>query len=120
MTRDEAQKILQAYRPNGADADDAFFSEALRLAETDPELGEWFAAEQEFDRGMTQAYAGVAAPAELRSRLLAQAAGVQPWWNRPLRTRQLALAASFALAAAIAVFWLISPRAELRRARAAN
>jgi hypothetical protein len=75
-------------------------------------LGRWFAAQQEFDAGMAHACAGIAAPADLRQRLLARAAGVQPWWNRPLRTRQLALAASVALLAGIEALWLLTPREQ--------
>lgn len=110
MTRDEAKEILQGYRPNGADASDPFFADALQRAVADPELGRWFAEQQKFDAAMTRACANVLPPDGFRERLLARAAKAQPWWNRPLKPRPLALAASIALAATVAAFWLLGPR----------
>ena len=37
--RDNAKLLLSAYRPNGADAQDPVFKEALELAQRDPETG---------------------------------------------------------------------------------
>jgi hypothetical protein len=111
MTRDEAKQILQCYRPSGADAADPMFADALRLAQTDAELGQWFSAQQQFDSAMTRACAGVSAPAALRERLLAaRAVPARRWWNRPLRRGELALAAAIALLAAIGGFYWLAPR----------
>lgn len=49
MNREEAKLILSVYRAGTADAQDPFFAEALRLAEQDQELANWFAAEQKCD-----------------------------------------------------------------------
>jgi hypothetical protein len=40
--RDNAKLLLSAYRPNGADAQDPVFKEALELTQRDPELARWF------------------------------------------------------------------------------
>ena len=71
MDREEARLILQAYRP-GAEQDDAQMAAALRAAEADPELGRWFAEEQEFDRAIAAHLAEVPAPFGLKTRILAQ------------------------------------------------
>ena len=42
MTNQDAKLVLSAYRPNGADARDPFFEQALQQANRDPELTEWF------------------------------------------------------------------------------
>jgi hypothetical protein len=43
MNNSEAKYILGAYRADGQDAAEPAFAEALRQAETDPDLGGWFA-----------------------------------------------------------------------------
>jgi hypothetical protein len=48
--RDNAKLMLSAYRPNGADAQDPVFKEALELAQRDPELARWFRGERDFDQ----------------------------------------------------------------------
>ena len=44
MTNERAKFVLGAYRPNGADAKDPMFAEALEQAKRDPNLAAWFAA----------------------------------------------------------------------------
>lgn len=73
MNRAESQFILTAYRPNGADALDPEFADALRRAEADPELGEWFAQEQAMDRFVADKLRETPLPASLRDRILAGA-----------------------------------------------
>ncbi len=72
MDKKEARLILQGYRP-GADRDDPQMAEALREASGDPELAQWFAEEQAFDRAMAAHLEAVPAPLGLKTRILANA-----------------------------------------------
>ena len=100
MNSQQAKFILKGYRPNGADAGDATFGEALEHARHDPALREWFAREQAFDAKVSAKLCEVQAPAGLREAILAgvrvSAAEVprRNWWQQP---RWLALAASIAV-----------------------
>lgn len=71
MDKQQAQFILQSFRPNGADSADADFQEALQLVVADRELGEWFTAERAADAEFADALAGVNIPVCLRLSLLA-------------------------------------------------
>ena len=46
MDKEQARFILQSFRPDGADAKDPDFAEALAVAAEDRELGDWLAAER--------------------------------------------------------------------------
>ncbi len=70
MDKDEAKFLLGSFRPDGADAGDPDFSEALKLAAEDRELGEWLADERALDAAFATALSSVAAPAGLRERIL--------------------------------------------------
>jgi hypothetical protein len=89
MNNEEAKFILQGYRPNGADADDATFRTALDQAKSDPALGQWFARQQAFDAAVSAKLAEVRPPAELRTAILAgsRVSGAggpgRAWWTRP-------------------------------------
>src|SRR5260370_13500363 len=90
------------YRPNGADAQDPVFREALEQATRDPELGAWFKEQRGFDSMIADKLSGIEPPATLRSAILD---GID---NRPsarhfsMRTL-LALAAVIVLSAVILV-----------------
>lgn len=103
MNNLQAKFILQAYRPNGRDAGDATFCEALQQAQTDPALGGWFAREQAFDAAVSARLAAIAPPSGLREAILAGArvsrSAPPAWWRRPAL---LAMAASLALLLAVA------------------
>jgi hypothetical protein len=106
MNNEEARLILQAYRPGGQDASDPRFREALEQAQRDPELGRWFAKEQELDsRISTKVKASLTPPPHLKSQLLAQRKIVRPtvWWRQPFW--QLAAAACVALLVTLGVLW---------------
>ncbi len=108
MNNEAAKMILQAYRDGGQDAADPRFHEALAQAQRDPELAQWFAAEQALDaRLRVKLNQSITPPAELKSQLLAQRNIVRApaWWQRG--KVRYALAACFALFATIATFWLI-------------
>ena len=73
MDKEQAKFILQSFRPDGADASDADFAEALEFAARDRELGEWLASERAADAqfanalGHTEAMCLVLAHNESRS-----------------------------------------------------
>ncbi|MBM3853851.1 MAG: hypothetical protein FJ399_11955 [Verrucomicrobia bacterium] len=110
MNREEAQFILGAYRPNGEDARDAQFREALDLVRLDPELARWFTTEQALDRAIAARLSQVPPPPNLRAQLLLARKTVAPihWWRQP---RWLAAAAAVVLLAAFVPRFL-RPTAE--------
>ena len=75
MDKTEAQFILQSFRPDGADARDPAFAEALALAAQDRELGEWLARERATDAAFSAALAEVEIPDVLRNQILAVLSG---------------------------------------------
>ena len=108
MNNVEAKFILQAYRPNGADAGDATFAAALDQVRLDPGLGQWFAHAQAFDNAISAKLGQLQAPAGLREAILAGGRVTSPdttrqsWWRQPA----FAAAASVAvLIAASVAFW---------------
>jgi hypothetical protein len=90
MNNAEAKFILQGYRSNGADADDATFHAALEQARQDPALGDWFAKQQAFDAAVSARFAQVAVPVDLRAAILAGGRVTaddtrrRSWWSRPM------------------------------------
>ncbi len=104
MNSEQAKFILRGYRPNGADAADVTFGEALAQARNDPALHEWLAREQSFDAAISTKLGEVSAPAGLREGILAGARVTvsgnsrRNWWQQPV---WLALAASVALMGAV-------------------
>lgn len=108
MTNQQAQFVLHAYRPNGADASDPIFGEALDQARRDPALGQWFGAQQRFDRAVAGKLGSAQVPAGLRESILAgaRAGGAETAAKPPARpawrfTAWLALAASVAVVSAV-------------------
>jgi hypothetical protein len=71
MTKEEAKKILAAYRPNDRDRFDFEFAEALQETERDADLAQWFAEERQFDRIVTTHFNSVPVPFALKTRILA-------------------------------------------------
>ncbi len=66
MDNQRAKFILQSFRPDGADAGDADFAEALSLATQDRELGEWLAVERSSDADFASALGELPIPEDLR------------------------------------------------------
>ncbi|YCM43711.1 hypothetical protein V2O64_20610 [Verrucomicrobiaceae bacterium 227] len=66
MDRERAKFILQSFRPDGADAREPAFQEALELATEDRELGEWLAGERAQDAAFAAMLSGVEIPIDLR------------------------------------------------------
>ena len=71
MDREKAKFILRSFRPDGADAGDEDFTDALQLAAEDRELGEWLAKERAFDHVFFEAMEDIDIPPSLRQDVLA-------------------------------------------------
>jgi hypothetical protein len=100
FTNESAKFVLNAYRPNGADAQDPVFRAALEQATRDPELAAWFKEQRSFDSVIVAKLAEFQPPATLYSAILAGIANRSPklrFTTRPL----LALAAVLVLSATI-------------------
>jgi len=105
MKNQEAKFILGAYRPDGRDAGDPAFAEALAQAEHDPELRTWFEKQRKFDAAFSAKLQAIAPPAGLREAILAgsRISAGQPkrrWWTNPV---WLAAAAALVLVAALSL-----------------
>lgn len=105
MDKQEAKMILQSYRPGGQDAGDPAFAEALALARLDPELGEWFRQQTEFDQALSERLPGAPVPVDLRNAILAghrsDAQLLRPaftWWKSPALAWAAAIVLLFAVA----------------------
>lgn len=96
MDNQEARFILQAYRPDGRDATDPVFREALEVARRDPDLSVWLAGEQALDAALSQKLREVPVPASLKPSILAGLHVSQKihWWRQ---SSVWAMAASLAL-----------------------
>jgi hypothetical protein len=102
MTREEAKRILAAYRPGDQDRLDSYFAKALRETEDDAELASWFAQEREFDRAIADHLGSLPVPYALKTRILANMA------HRTTRLRWLAPLAAAAAAALVLLGLVIS------------
>lgn len=70
MDKEQARFILRSFRPDGADAADPGFAEALHLAAEDRELGEWLARQRALDAEFSRALESLAIPERLREEIL--------------------------------------------------
>lgn len=75
MKIQHAKIILSSFRPDGMDAQDVDFTEALQLAAEDRELGEWLAVERARDAQFAKALMSIKIPDDLREDILASIAG---------------------------------------------
>ncbi len=71
MDKKHAKFILESFRPDGADASNPDFSEALQLAAEDRELGLWLSQERAHDAAFSEALGSVDIPDGLRDEILA-------------------------------------------------
>lgn len=71
MDKERAKFILTSFRPDGADAANPDFAEALATAMENRDLGEWFAQERAFDGAFAEALAAVQLPENLRDEVIA-------------------------------------------------
>lgn len=72
MTRDEAKSILLYYRPGADDQQDPATREALRLAEQDAELGQWFTESRARQSVIRTAFRSIQPPLGLREQILSE------------------------------------------------
>lgn len=103
MNNEEAKFILGAYRPDGSDAADPVFAEALAQAARDPALQAWLEGQRSVDRAVVAKLQAIAPPAGLRDAILAGArvSRARPgWW---VGRGWLAAAAAVAVFAVLAV-----------------
>lgn len=77
MDKERAKFILQSYRPDGGDADEPVFAEALGLVARDRELGEWLAEERAQDAAFAAILAKVEIPEDLREAVFEVLEGAQ-------------------------------------------
>lgn len=78
MDKQQAQFILHSFRPDGADAADPDFAEALLMAAEDRSLGEWLASERSSDAAFAEALGEITIPSELRNHILSVMRGETP------------------------------------------
>lgn len=71
MTRDEAKRILATCRPDGPETRDPLATEALALAQRDPELRRWFEQHAAFQSAVRESLRQVPVPGDLAERILA-------------------------------------------------
>jgi hypothetical protein len=107
VDRKEAQTILSALRPDGPEAQEPLFTEALKLAASDPELKAWWQAQQEFDRKVAAKLAEVPLPADLRESILRRRK-ISPFRPRVSYSTLLAAAAVVAILCVAGTFWRVA------------
>lgn len=116
MNREQAQRVLLAYRLGETAGGDAQFAEALEMARKDPALMVWLEQEMAADRLVRERLRTVSPPLGLRDRILATNKTVTvPWWRSPTIW---AAAAAVVLVLGGASWWLGSTRGNATRGRA--
>lgn len=83
MTRQEAQRILLAYRPDTADGEDPEVAAALAMAKEDPELGRWLEETLATQAAFRRTLREIEPPPGLKERILAEHESMttaRPWW----------------------------------------
>ena len=70
MDKEQAKFILRSFRPGEADLNAEDFAEALALAASNRELGEWLAEERAMDEAFTKALGSIELPGTLREDIL--------------------------------------------------
>jgi hypothetical protein len=111
MNNQEAKLILQAYRPNGQDAADPFFAEALEQVRRDPELQKWFSEETNLNNRIQGRLQGtIPVPPNLKSELLAFQRTIRPTsrWFQPIK-----LAAVGLILASLGAILLLIPQRRM-------
>jgi hypothetical protein len=99
MTTEEAKEILMLYRPATADAFDPAFTEALELADRDPELKRWFAHHCALYTALRSKFKQISVPEGLKEQIIAERrVHSMPIWQK------LVLAGGAVAAAALMIF----------------
>jgi hypothetical protein len=74
MDKQQARALLQLYRPGTADAEDPQMAEALKQAQQDPELAQWFENQQNVYVAMRRKLRQIPVPENLKQEILRQEA----------------------------------------------
>lgn len=100
MKSEEAKRLLEVFRPGGADMDDPRFVEALVQTERDPVLRRWFDEQRRFDNQFVEGLKTVSVPLDLQDAILSSRKVVRPglWQDWRLRA---AVAASVVFLAVV-------------------
>lgn len=114
MNKEEIRRILSVSRPRGQDSSDPLIAEAAESAARDPELANWLAQEQSFDRRFTEALKETPVPAGLKIQIMASLLpriARRPRWPR----RVASLAAAIIILLVFFSSWrgLFQPTASL-------
>jgi hypothetical protein len=85
VNRSQAKRILLAYRPGTADADDPEVRQALALARQDAELRTWLHDLAPVHEAIKERLQALPVPPTLRDEILARTRIVRPtpWWRQP-------------------------------------
>ena len=111
MNNHEAQFVLNAYRPNGQDAADPQFFDALAQARRDPTLQQWLTDSIAFDKAVTEKLRAVQAPNGLRETILAGGKVSRPsGWMTPLHKLGIAAAILLFAIAGSVIYQTSKPR----------
>jgi uncharacterized membrane protein YbaN (DUF454 family) len=84
VNHDEAKTILLLYRPGTADADDPQITEALALAQRDPELAEWLKEHCARQEALRANFRQITAPTGLKEQIISEQAAQEKiiFWRR--------------------------------------
>ncbi|MEO6246057.1 MAG: hypothetical protein ABIQ12_11555 [Opitutaceae bacterium] len=106
MNNQEARFFLGAYRPNGSDAGDPAFGEALLQVERDPELRQWLDRQRSFDAVVADRLQAIMPPPDLKQAILAGGRASRPQRSRWFSPAWLAAAAAITMIATVgAIFF---------------
>jgi len=101
----EAKSLLLLYRPGMAVTDDPQMSEALALAQTSPELGQWLAAHLAAQEALRTKFRQIAPPPGLKEQIISEhSASRRSVAKRPVAL--LAIVSLLLLAGILAVVWV--------------
>jgi hypothetical protein len=112
MNSTEAKFLLQSYRPDGSDALDPQFAEALEQAKRDPDLERWFREQQAIARGISQDLRSLPVPATLRDEILAGHKTLRPERRRARSPVFTVLAACFVAVLCVIAILMSFPRTD--------
>ena len=100
MKSEEAKRLLEVFRPGGADMNDPRFVEALLQTERDPRLGRWFDEQRRFDDQFVEGLKTISVPSDLQDAILASRKVVRPRLWQDWRVRAAVAASVVFLAVA--------------------
>jgi hypothetical protein len=110
MNREQARRVLSAYRPDSPNAEDPDITAALELAGNDQELGAWLEDQLRFHRTISAELRQIPVPRGLKERILAERPRViVPLWRRP---EFLLAAACLAVGLVLTTLWFRPSRSE--------